>query len=491
MSGEPHDRQTPSFAAAPESWMLGRTRRVHFVGIGGIGMSGIAELLANLGYEVTGSDARESDVTQRLAQLGVGVQLGHDAAHVGAAEVVVVSSAIAAANPEIVEARRRRIPVIPRAEMLAELMRLRFGIAIAGAHGKTTTTSMVALVLERAGLDPTAVIGGRLSAFGSNARLGRGQSMVVEADESDRSFLKLSPALALVTNIDREHMEAYGSWEALNDAFVEFINKVPFYGAAILCTDDDAVRALVPRAIRRVITYGLAGESHPDVAGRDMQLEPFGARCTVVQSVEGQEVELGPLRLQGPGRHNLLNALGAVAVGLELQVPFRRIAAALGEFSGAERRFQVRGERRGVMVVDDYGHHPTEIAAVIAAARSTGRRLMVVFQPHRYTRTRDLLAEFGTALSGADEVVLTDIYPAGEPPLAGVTVDSVAESVRAAGHCPLHVVPNLADLPGRVASLAKTGDLVITLGAGSIGAVGDRILTALASGEGSGGATCQ
>ena len=489
--GEPHDRQTPSFAAAPESWMLGRTRRVHFVGIGGIGMSGIAELLANLGYEVTGSDARESDVTQRLAQLGVGVQLGHDAAHVGAAEVVVVSSAIAAANPEIVEARRRRIPVIPRAEMLAELMRLRFGIAIAGAHGKTTTTSMVALVLERAGLDPTAVIGGRLSAFGSNARLGRGQSMVVEADESDRSFLKLSPALALVTNIDREHMEAYGSWEALNDAFVEFINKVPFYGAAILCTDDDAVRALVPRAIRRVITYGLAGESHPDVAGRDMQLEPFGARCTVVQSVEGQEVELGPLRLQVPGRHNLLNALGAVAIGLELQVPFRRIAEALGEFSGAERRFQVRGERRGVMVVDDYGHHPTEIAAVIAAARSTGRRLMVVFQPHRYTRTRDLLAEFGTALSGADEVVLTDIYPAGEPPLAGVTVDSVAESVRAAGHCPLHVVPNLADLPGRVASLAKPGDLVITLGAGSIGAVGDRILTALASGDASGGATCQ
>ena len=491
MSGEPHDRQTPSFAAAPESWMLGRTRRVHFVGIGGIGMSGIAELLANLGYEVTGSDARESDVTQRLAQLGVGVQLGHDAAHVGAAEVVVVSSAIAAANPEIVEARRRRIPVIPRAEMLAELMRLRFGIAIAGAHGKTTTTSMVALVLERAGLDPTAVIGGRLSAFGSNARLGRGQSMVVEADESDRSFLKLSPALALVTNIDREHMEAYGSWEALNDAFVEFINKVPFYGAAILCTDDDAVRALVPRAIRRVISYGLAGESHPDVAGRDMQLEPFGARCTVVQSVEGQEVELGPLRLQVPGRHNLLNALGAVAIGLELQVPFRRIAAALGEFTGAERRFQVRGERRGVMVVDDYGHHPTEIAAVIAAARSTGRRLMVVFQPHRYTRTRDLLAEFGIALSGADEVVLTDIYPAGEPPLAGVTVDSVAESVRAAGHCPLHVVPSLADLPGRVASLAQPGDLVITLGAGSIGAVGDRILTALASGDASGGATCQ
>jgi UDP-N-acetylmuramate--alanine ligase len=491
-SGERHDRQPASFAATPaESWMLGRTRRVHFVGVGGIGMSGIAELLANLGYEVTGSDARESDVTQRLAQLGVEVHLGHDAAHVGAADVVVVSSAIAAANPEIVEARRRRIPVIPRAEMLAELMRLRYGIAIAGAHGKTTTTSMVALVLERAGLDPTAVIGGRLSAFGSNARLGRGQSMVVEADESDRSFLKLSPALALVTNIDREHMEAYGSWEALNGAFLEFINKVPFYGAAILCTDDDAVRALVPRAIRRVITYGLAGDSRPDVAGLDMQLEPFAVRCTVVQRVDGAEVELGALRLQVPGRHNLLNALGAVAIGLELQVPFRRIAEALAEFGGAERRFQVRGERRGVMVVDDYGHHPTEIAAVIAAARSAGRRLVVVFQPHRYSRTRDLLAEFGRALSAADEVVLTDIYPAGEPPIAGITIDSVAESVRAAGDCPLHVVRDVTDLPARVAGIARPGDLVITLGAGSIGAVGDGILTALAAGKASGGATCQ
>jgi UDP-N-acetylmuramate--alanine ligase len=375
--------------------------------------------------------------------------------------------------------------------MLAELMRLRYGIAIAGAHGKTTTTSMVALVLERAGLDPTAVIGGRLSAFGSNARLGRGQSMVVEADESDRSFLKLSPALALVTNIDREHMEAYGSWEALNGAFLEFINKVPFYGAAILCTDDVAVRALVPRAIRRVITYGLAGESRPDVAGLGMELEPFGARCTVVQRVDGQEVELGALRLRVPGRHNLLNALGAVAIGLELQVPFPRIAEALTEFGGAERRFQVLGERRGVMVVDDYGHHPTEIAAVIAAARSAGRRLMVVFQPHRYTRTRDLLAEFGTALSAADEVVLTDIYPAGEAPIAGITIDSVADSVRGAGDCPLHVVRDVADLPARVAGIAQPGDLVITLGAGSIGAVGDRILTALAAGEASGGAACQ
>jgi UDP-N-acetylmuramate--alanine ligase len=472
--------------------MLGRTRKLHFVGIGGIGMSGIAELLANLGYEVTGSDAKESDVTQRLVQLGARVHFGHDAAHVGAADVVVVSSAIAPGNPEIVEARHRRIPVIPRAEMLAELMRLRYGIAIAGAHGKTTTTSMVALVLERAGLDPTAVIGGRLSAFGSNARLGRGQSMVVEADESDRSFLKLSPAVALVTNLDREHMEAYGSWQALKDAFLEFINKVPFYGAAVLCIDDPAVRELLPRAIRRVITYGLAGgDAHPDIIGRDMQLEPFGSRCLVCQAVEGREVELGPLRLQVPGRHNLLNALGAVAIGLELQVPFRRIADALGEFTGAERRFQVRGERRGVMVVDDYGHHPTEISAVIAAARSTGRRLLVVFQPHRYTRTRDLLAEFGAALSAADEVVLADIYPAGEPPIAGVTVASVADAVRAAGPCPVHVVPDLAQLPGRVAALAKAGDLIITLGAGSIGAASERILLALTSDEPRGGSSCQ
>jgi UDP-N-acetylmuramate--alanine ligase len=489
-SGERHDRRS-SFDAAGNG-MLGRTRRVHFVGVGGIGMSGIAELMVNLGYEVTGSDARDSDVTRRLAQLGVGVQLGHDAANVGAADVVVVSSAIAAANPEIVEARGRRIPVIPRAEMLAELMRLRYGIAIAGAHGKTTTTSMVALVLERAGLDPTAVIGGRLSAFGSNARLGRGQSMVVEADESDRSFLKLSPALALVTNLDREHMDAYGSWQALKDAFLEFINKVPFYGAAILCMDDEAVRELVPRAVRRVITYGLASADVPlDVAGHDLQLEPFGARCTVIQTIDGRAVELGQLRLQVPGRHNLLNALGAVAIGLELQVPFRRIAEALAEFTGAERRFQVRCERRGVMVVDDYGHHPTEIAAVIAAARTTGRRLVVVFQPHRYSRTRDLLPEFGETLSAADEVVLTDIYAAGESPIPGITVDTVAEAVRRAGDCPLHVVADLNELPSRVAALAKSGDLVITLGAGSIGAVGDRILLALASGERSGGAACQ
>jgi UDP-N-acetylmuramate--alanine ligase len=465
-----------------ERRMLGRMRRVHFVGIGGIGMSGIAELLANLGYEVSGSDANASDVTARLARLGVEIHRGHAAAHLGGAEVVVMSSAIPAANPEIVEARRRRIPVIPRAEMLAELMRLRFGIAIAGAHGKTTTTSMVALVLERAGLDPTAVIGGRLSAFGSNARLGRGDSIVVEADESDRSFLALSPAIALVTNIDREHMQAYGSWEALQAAFLEFVNKVPFYGAAVLCADDEPVRSLLPRVERRVITYGIAGECGgllPDVAGHGPRFEAFGARCRVTQVVEGRHTELGELRLAVPGRHNLLNALGAAAVGLELEVPFARIAGALAEFAGAERRFQVRGEARGVLVVDDYGHHPTEIRAVIAAARAANRRIVVVFQPHRYTRTRDLMEEFGLALSAADEVVLTDIYPAGEAPIEGITVYALADAIRRARPMPLHVVPGLGSIPIRVAEVAREGDVVITFGAGSIASVPERILAAL------------
>jgi UDP-N-acetylmuramate--alanine ligase len=462
--------------------MLGRTRRVHFVGIGGIGMSGIAELLVNLGYEVSGSDERPSDITTRLAGMGVEVFVGHDAGHVGAADVVVMSSAIGAGNPEIAEAAARRVPVIPRAEMLAELMRLRYGIAIAGTHGKTTTTSMVALVLEQGGLDPTAVIGGRLSAFGSNARLGRGTSIVVEADESDRSFLKLSPVVAVVTNIDREHMDAYGSWDGLREGFLEFMNKVPFYGASVLCADDEAVRALLPRVRRRVITYGLAGADPggaPDVAGHGVSLEAFGATCVVTQRVGRMRHELGQLRLSVPGRHNLLNALGAVAVALELQVPFARSAAALAEFRGAERRFQRLGEARGVMVIDDYGHHPTEIAAVIEAARVSGRRIVLVFQPHRYSRTRDLMEAFGRALAAADEVVLTDIYAAGEPAIAGVTIEALAERTRQiASHAP-HVVPRLEDVPEAVARIAREGDLVLTLGAGSIGTVGDRILETL------------
>jgi UDP-N-acetylmuramate--alanine ligase len=415
--------------------MLGRTRRIHFVGIGGIGMSGIAELLVNLGYEVSGSDAKHTDVTDRLQRLGVRLRIGHAAEHIGHADVVVTSSAIRGDNPEVAEARRRLIPVIPRAEMLAELMRLRYGIAIAGAHGKTTTTSMVALVLERGGMDPTAVIGGRLSAFGSNARLGRGDYVVVEADESDRSFLKLSPSIAVITNVDREHMESYGSWDNLQQAFVDFANKVPFYGAVVACADDAAVRELIPRIGRRVITYGFEGETagrNVDIAGRGVALEAFGSRCRVVQhDGDGRGVDLGALHLRVPGRHNVLNALGALAVGLEVGLPFVRIATALEEFRGAERRFQLRGEERGVMVVDDYGHHPTEIAAVISAARAgIDRRVVVVFQPHRYTRTSQLMDEFGTALGMADEIVLTDIYSAGEPPIEGITIDALSSAGR-------------------------------------------------------------
>jgi UDP-N-acetylmuramate--alanine ligase len=466
--------------------MLGRTRHVHFVGIGGIGMSGIAELLANLGYAVSGSDARASAVTARLETLGVRVSIGHAAGHVGEADVVVVSSAVRADNPEVVEARRRHVPVIPRAEMLAELMRLRHGIAVAGAHGKTTTTSMIALVLERAGLDPTAVIGGRLSAFGSNARLGSGELMVAEADESDGSFLKLSPAVAIITNIDREHLDHYGDFSRVCDAFLDFANKVPFHGAVIACLDDPELARLVASMTRRVVTYGI-DRADADVHGAGVVLEAFGSRCEVSRRAAGGGREtLGSLRLVVPGRHNLLNALAAVATALEFEVPFPRIAGALAEFHGAERRFQVLGDSGGVRVVDDYGHHPTEIAAVIAAARGdAGRRLVVAFQPHRYTRTAALVEEFGTALAGADEVVLTDIYAAGEEPLPGVTVETIADAVRRRRPAlPVHVVRPLDEMVPLLVRLARPGDLVVTLGAGSIGTIGERVLQALRNREG-------
>jgi len=458
---------------------LGRTRRVHFVGIGGIGMSGIAEVLANLGYVVSGSDARRSELTDRLASLGVRIEIGHAATNVGDADVVVVSSAIDPANAEVAEARARHVPVIPRAEMLAELMRLRFGIAVAGAHGKTTTTSMIALMMERAGLDPTAVIGGRLSAFGSNARLGRGQYMVAEADESDRSFLKLSPSIAVVTNIDHEHMETYGSFDRLVEAFVDFADRVPFYGAVVACTDNPPVAAMVPTLSRRVITYGFAPGA--DVQGHTPSTDGQSGRCQVRYSVRGVPggTGTGALTLAVPGEHNLQNALAATAVGLEIGVPFDRIAQALAEFRGAERRYQQRGVQSGVTVIDDYGHHPTEVAAVLRAARAGHPpRLVAVFQPHRYSRTRDLMTEFGPALSLADVVVLTDIYAAGETPLPGITLDALANEVRKTAK-DLRVVPKLDDVAGAVAGFAKPGDVVITLGAGSIGTVGDRILAAL------------
>jgi UDP-N-acetylmuramate--alanine ligase len=462
---------------------LGRTRHVHFVGIGGIGMSGIAELLVNLGYRVHGSDARRSDITDRLSSLGVDVSIGHDARHVQDADVVVVSSAITADNPELQAARAAHIPVIPRAEMLAELMRLRVGVAIAGAHGKTTTTSMIALMLERAGLDPTAVIGGRLSAFGSNARLGRGQYMVVEADESDRSFLRLSPALAVITNIDREHMETYGSFDRLIEAFRDFADRVPFYGVVVGCVDDEPVRALLTTLTRRTISYGLTHQA--DVQGFEPVSDASSARCRVRYRVHGvpHATGEGHIEIGVPGRHNLQNALAAVAIGLELGVSFDRIAGALAEFKGAERRYQRRGTAAGATVIDDYGHHPTEIAAVLRAARDgRPRRIIAVFQPHRYTRTRDLLHEFGGALALADVVVLTDIYAAGETPLPGADLDSLADAIRTAVP-DLLVVRRLDEVPGVVADLAAEGDVIITLGAGSIAAVGDRILSALRARE--------
>jgi UDP-N-acetylmuramate--alanine ligase len=466
--------------------VLGRTRRVHFVGIGGSGMSGIAELLANLGYAVSGSDAKLSAVTAHLASLGVLVAEGHGAANVGDADVVVYSSAVRQTNPEIVEATRRRIPVIPRAEMLAELMRLKYSVAVAGAHGKTTTTSMIALVLERGGLDPTAVIGGRLSAFGSSARLGRGDYMVVEADESDRSFLKLTPSVAVVTNIDHEHLESYRDFEDLQQAFVTFVNKVPFYGTIVACADNGYVRQLLPAMTRRVITYGLDSED-AHYRGVEVSGTGFDWRCTVVRDLrqtgrgqDGGAVTLGQIVLHVPGRHNLQNALAAVAVGLELGVPFDRIAEALEGFRGAERRFEDHGEVRGVRVIEDYGHHPTEIAAVIGAARAAlNRRLVVVFQPHRYSRTKRLIDRFGPALAGADELVLTDIYAAGEDAVPGVTTEALADAIRRDITVPLHVIKDIKDVPGAVARLVREGDVVMTLGAGSIGAASDAILAEL------------
>jgi UDP-N-acetylmuramate--alanine ligase len=470
--------------------LLGNTRHVHFVGIGGIGMSGIAELLANLGYVVSGSDEKRSATTDRLATLGIRVALGHDAEQVGEADVVVISSAVRATNPEVVEAIRRQVPVIPRAEMLAELMRLRFAIAVAGAHGKTTTTSMIALSLERAGLDPTAVIGGRLSAFGSNARLGRGELMVAEADESDRSFLKLFPSIAVITNIDHEHLENYGGFADLQQAFVDFANKVPFYGAVVACLDDANLAAVLPRMTRRVTTYGLDSPD-ADLTASDVTLGPLSVAATVTRrgragagslpdgNRRSAQLTLGVLTLAVPGRHNLLNALAAVAVGLELGLSFDRVAAGLKDFRGAERRFDVRGEPNGILVVDDYGHHPTEIAAVIAAARTFGRRIVVAFQPHRFSRTSSLMDAFGPALAAADHVVLTDIYAAGEDPIPGVTLETLGAAVRRSVHVPVDLVPRLDDVVPAIVRVARPGDIVITLGAGSIGTVPDRLVEAL------------
>ena len=453
---------------------------MHFVGVGGSGMSPIAEVLLTSGTRVSGSDQSPSEVTARLAALGLEFYPGHAASHVGDVDVVVISSAIRDTNPEVVEARRRGTPVMTRGDMLAELMRTRLGIAVAGAHGKTTTTSMIALVLERAGLDPTAVIGGRLAAFGSNARIGASQYLVAEADESDRSFLKLMPTIAVITNIDYEHLESYTGFDDLVAAFVSFANRVPGTGAAVICADDAHLRAARPSIRAHTVTYGLDA---PDADVTATRVRTEGANTHVdVARRRGSALEpLGRVSLHVPGRHNVLNALGTVAAGLELGLEFNRLVPGLEAFQGADRRFQFKGEANGIRVVDDYGHHPTEIAAVLQAARASHPgRIVVAFQPHRYSRTARLLADFGPSLAGADEIVLTDIYPAGEAPVAGATLDALAASVSASAPGRVHVVPSLGEVAATVARLSRPGDLVITLGAGSIGSVGPRILEELA-----------
>ena len=435
-------------------------------------MSGIAEVLLNLGYQVSGSDQKRSAVTDRLASLGARVFEGHAPAHVADAQVVVTSTAVRADNPEVVEARARSVPVIPRAEMLAELMRLKYGVAVAGSHGKTTTTSMVALVLDQGGLDPTVVVGGRLGVLGSGARLGRGDFIVAEADESDRSFLKLSPTLAVVTNIDREHLDAYRDLHDIQDAFVGFVNKVPFYGAAVLCLDDPPIQDVLPRVERRVITYGLSPQA--EVSARELTVGRAGSRYVAMQGGDA----LGTVSLKVPGRHNALNSLAALAVGLDLGIGFDRVRAGLESFTGVDRRFQVRGEKGGLVVIDDYGHHPTEIRATLEALRSragTGRTV-VLFQPHRYTRTQALWDEFCHAFHEADLLLLTDVYAAGEEPRDGVSAEALARAIAERGHRGVAYAGDLQAATERLAAEAKAGDFVLTLGAGSVWHAGEELL---------------
>ena len=459
--------------------MFAKVQRIHFVGIGGIGMSGIAEVLLNLGYKVSGSDLRESSVTQRLASLGALIFIGHRAENITGSEAVVTTSAVTRDNPEIQAARAQHIPVIPRAEMLAELMRLKYGIAIAGMHGKTTTTSMVAAVLAAGGLDPTVVVGGRVDAMGSNARLGKSQYLVAEADESDRSFLKLSPILSIVTNVDREHMDCYRDMDDVEQAFVDFMNRVPFYGAVIACQDDERLRSLLPRLERRVITYGASETSGFRVRLLDEACKSEDSRPRSRFEVMNRGKKIGEFDLHVPGHHNVLNATAAVATGIGLDIPAANIAEALAQFRGVDRRFQFKGKIGGVSVVDDYGHHPTEIRATLAAARQCGfERIHVIFQPHRYTRTRDLAGEFATAFDHADTLQVLDIYAAGEEPIPSVTAQGLAKRIASAG-TQAHYVASFTDAASYAASRAKSGDIVLTLGAGSVYQIGPLVLEEL------------
>jgi UDP-N-acetylmuramate--alanine ligase len=448
--------------------MYGKIRKIHFVGIGGIGMSGIAEVLLNLGYRVSGSDLRETEITRRLAGLGGEISYGHAEENLQQVDVVVTSTAVKSDNPEVLEAHRQLVPVIPRAEMLAELMRMKYGIAVAGTHGKTTTTSMVATVLSHAGIDPTVVIGGRLDSIGSNAKLGQGKFLVAEADESDGSFMKLSPTIAVVTNVDADHLDYYRDLEEIKQTFVGFINKVPFYGLAVLCLDDQNIQGLIPEVKKRFITYGLSTQA--DINAVDVEHHEDRTSFTVCCKGE----RLGRLSIRMPGKHNVLNALAAVAVAMELEIPFAAIIESFQDFCGVQRRFQIKYKNNGIMVVDDYGHHPAEIKATLAAARSGwDRRVVAVFQPHRFSRTKALFEEFLTAFYQADHLVVMDIYAAGEQPIAGADGRGLAEGIRGHGHKDVCFIAEADQVVEHLKAAVKPGDLVITLGAGNVWQVGE------------------
>jgi len=454
--------------------MFKKIKHIHFIGIGGIGMSGIAEVLLNLGYKVSGSDLRESDTTRRLRGLGGEIQVGHRPENITSPHVVVISSAVKKDNVEVIAAREKQVPVIPRAEMLAELMRLKYGVAIAGAHGKTTTTSLVATVLAAGGIDPTVVIGGKLNSLGSNAKLGQGEFLVAEADESDGSFLKLSPTIAVVTNIDAEHLDYYKDINEIKDAFLQFINKVPFYGVAILCLDQQNIQSLIPKIEKRYLTYGMSSQA--DYQAKDVTFMPLGSKFRVVNHTG----DLGWFELSIPGLHNVSNSIAAIAVARELEVDLEVIRRALKDFSGVQRRFQIKGEAKGVLVVDDYGHHPTEVRATLAAAKAAlGRRVVCVFQPHRYTRTKHLLEEFFTAFNQADRVIIMDIYAAGEQPIPGVSGQAVYEGIRKYGHKDVAYLGGRDEIVKHLCDTLREGDLLLTLGAGDVWKLGESVLEGL------------
>jgi len=438
---------------------------VHFVGIGGMGMCGIAEVLANMGYRVTGSDASASEITRHLESVGCQVRYGHKADNLGNADVVVVSSAIKGYNPEIEAARARQIPVIPRAEMLGELMRMKFGVAVAGAHGKTTTTTMIASVLMSAGLDPTAVIGGRVNSLGlANARWGKSEYLVAEADESDGSFLKLAPTVAVVTNMDAEHLDHYGTLDNIKRAFVDFINRIPFYGVAVLCTDNPVVQSIVPEVQKRFVTYGIGNQAQ--FRARNIRYEGLSTRYVVWRGAE----ELGEVVLSMPGAHNVLNSLAVLAVCEHVGVPLSSAVQALSSFEGIQRRFTVRGEVGGITIVDDFGHHPAEVQATLSGARQgfPGRRIVAAFQPHRYTRTRDQFEAFTTAFADADALVMCDVFAAGEEAIAGINSAALVKAIEKAGHRQVKYIARREDVAPYLAQLCDKGDMVITLGAGDI-----------------------